>query len=804
MYHVVGIGITVFLLYFLSYILYLGGIISKALHRRIWNFILAGTFLFAATAGVFLALQVTYKWEIPFVKAILKWHVEFGTGLAFTGLLHLIWHFTYFTKGNKPDTAEPPAPATPKYPRWRIMVNLFAAGFTSTAVQLLLMREIMNISGGYELVAGSFLCSWLAGSATGSSAARHSKTGNLARLNLIFVLSIILSVFLLLVLERIFLQPGETPSYLVSLVFTLIVLLPFTFMSGFLFIFLVKTASFADGIHPGKSFSAETAGGVIAGIIISILSFKILDTYQMIMIVTIIFLAYTLAAWFIELLYARILMLSTILILAIVTVFTSPDKYIRSFLLRGIKVVSTSDTPYGNITAGNYLGEESIYYDHRLVKYKNDQAEREENVHYALLQNRVPAKVLVISGDLSSALTELGKYDVKKICFVERDPMLIKLQNSRLTGTSPSVELINSDAFTYLRETTGKFDIVLLLVPPPSTLLLNRYYTTDFFSIVAGHLNKDGVFLCSPGQGDDYFSKESMQLYSSVFNSLSPVFKNILPVVGNKLYYIAGQDSLSNAFCRLTEAKGIKNTFVSCDFLSDDLTESRTRQFLARIDRKTEPNTLEKPAACYHFQIFNLSRSQASVFPSLVILAIILFIPTVSLKRRNFLMYFSSGALAGYEIILLVLVQSAAGNMYQVTGLVIAGIMAGLAAGSSFVSGLSAKKIILLSSAVLVIFYFSMALVSSELILIRFNAAFIAVAIAISIIPSFCTGLIFRSMTDQESNPASVYIADLAGSALTLIVISGIAVPLLGTDNSLFIIALMIIAGLLFGLSGNK
>ena len=53
-------------------------------------------FIVTAVAGVFMALQVTYKWNLPFVKTILKWHVEFGIGLAVTGIFHFIWHLSYF------------------------------------------------------------------------------------------------------------------------------------------------------------------------------------------------------------------------------------------------------------------------------------------------------------------------------------------------------------------------------------------------------------------------------------------------------------------------------------------------------------------------------------------------------------------------------------------------------------------------------------------------------------------------------------------------------------------------------------
>ena len=81
MYHVLSTGVTSVILYILSLILYKSGFYSRNLHSRIWNFIMAAIFIPAAVAGLFLALQITYKWEIPFIKTILKWHVE--TGIAF-------------------------------------------------------------------------------------------------------------------------------------------------------------------------------------------------------------------------------------------------------------------------------------------------------------------------------------------------------------------------------------------------------------------------------------------------------------------------------------------------------------------------------------------------------------------------------------------------------------------------------------------------------------------------------------------------------------------------------------------------
>ena len=99
MYHVIGTGFTAVLLYIISYFFYRIKFFSFS------NFIknygtrfLLQPFLMTAVAGLFLAMQITYKWDLPFVKTVLKWHVESGIGLAFTGIFHFIWHLSYFGK----------------------------------------------------------------------------------------------------------------------------------------------------------------------------------------------------------------------------------------------------------------------------------------------------------------------------------------------------------------------------------------------------------------------------------------------------------------------------------------------------------------------------------------------------------------------------------------------------------------------------------------------------------------------------------------------------------------------------------
>ena len=242
MYHVISTGLTAILLYLISYFFYRIGYYSLKLHRKIWNSALAAAFILTATAGLFLALQINYKWNIPFIKTLLKWHVEFGVGMAITGLFHFIWHLEYYGKlfektFNKSQTNEPYNLSSSE-----IKTNLFIAGFVSSSIQLLLMREIMNITGGYELITGSFLGSWLIGSSIGASMAGKSLLNDIKKINLIFSLSPLISLLLMLFISRVFLNTGESQSFMVSIIGTFLVLIPFCLVSGFTFIKLLTIA----------------------------------------------------------------------------------------------------------------------------------------------------------------------------------------------------------------------------------------------------------------------------------------------------------------------------------------------------------------------------------------------------------------------------------------------------------------------------------------------------------------------------------------------------------------------------------
>ena len=806
MYHVIGTGLTTIILYLVSYFFYRSKFYSLQFHRRLWNTILAATFVFTALAGLFLALQITYKWDIPVIKTILKWHVEVGIGMAATGMFHFLWHLSYFIKiFRKEETGD--SENISSYPDLKtdIAANLFITGFISSSVQLLLLKELMNITGGYELIAGAFLCSWLIGSAAGSGLAPRSSMTDLGKINLYFSSGPLISVLLLLLLSRLFLRTGETPSFLAGIVFTGLVLVPFCLISGFTFIKLLSAGTTRNYI-PGKSFSIETAGGIVAGIVISILSAGILNTYQILLLIITLGISYTILTFYLPKKGQKTGFKFAVLIFAVLTIISSPDKFFRQILLRGIKVAETEDTPYGNVTQGVYHNEISTYYDQRLLIYNNDAVESEEDIHYAMLQADNPEDILLISGPVSSRLQEITKYDVQKVIYVERDPALTELTVPADMELSSVLSIENEDAFSYIRNTSEKFDVVIMLLPPPSSLSLNRFYTHEFFAEVKGKMDSGGVFSCSPGVNPNYFNKESVNLYSSIYNSLKSVFKSVVPVSGNKLYFVASEKDLSTFICQLASEKNIRNTYVGPDYLSDDLISAKSDEVISLLDSSIKRNSATLPIACFYYQSFNLSKNLNEKIPAIVLLAGLFALSLKALRKDNGIMYFSALSLAGFEIILLLVLQLTAGNMYQLTGLIIAGLMTGLAVGSGINIKILKNKYFI-KVLLLITLYIIMGFTAGRIMTLGNRFIVVGLLVLAGFFPAVLTGSFFRDLTPagkSDSNTSRVYSADLAGSAVGFIAFSGLAVPLLGVTLSIFLLPVLVFTGFLFALMSNK
>jgi len=794
-YHVLPIGVTLLVIYLFSLYLSASGFTASHSHRRFWNWVLLTAFLAAALFGLFLALRITYRWEVPWAESLMHWHVEAGIAMAFAAFIHLSWHLGYYIrKSHLPENGHAPAEAPPAamMPAAGLRPLLLLTGFVSTASQFLLMREAGILGGGTEATAGLFLWLWLIIAAGGAVTGKRSAITSVRRMIWTLLAGTALAPLCFLMMNTIVLSPGQTPSFLQSFVILAVTVAPVTFISSLIFVRMSVMRNSAGKASPGYSFAAETAGSVAAGAVTALTVTLRIPNYQLYMLILIA--GSVSAAWFLGYsLRIRIAALVALLPLVFLLFLFPPDPAVRSLLLRGVKAEKSVDTPFGNITTGIYSEERTVYYDHRPLFFPGDVISAEENIHYALLQRSSSERVLLISGGLRRHLPELLKYNIRELTYLEMDPGLIEAEGAQdtLCGTM-HVKVVRDDPLSFLRADGGTWDAVIQLIPPPSTLSVNRFYTAEYFRLVREQLTPDGIFMCTPMPWFNYSPDSYRRGFSPFFNALSATCSHVTIIPGSLLYAIASGTPVSPAIVHLAGQRGIQGSYVSSDYLNDSEITAQTEQILSHVDRKAPMNTAIRPVSSLFANLLSLERMgmRGGIITLLVLLIII---PLAFVSRGGEVMFASSAGLAGFGMIMIFILQMTAGNIYILSAVILTLLMAGLAAGAALGDRLAMKSlkvsVLTLTGIITLTGLLAPALVVSG------HAAVLAFIFIIVPAAGIVTGAIYRNLTSRTGgrHTGNIYAADTAGSALGYLTVATLLVPLAGTANACFILSLFIL-----------
>src|SRR5512147_2936628 len=130
----------------------------------------------------------------------------------------------------------------------RITTALFILGFTSIFIQLILMRELLNLFQGNELIIGLILCLWMLLTSAGAMSA-HFTFRNISKnrlVSLLFILEAIVPVIVVILLslvDSLLFPPGTIRGLIIACAYCLVFLLPGCFITGLLFARLASLLS---------------------------------------------------------------------------------------------------------------------------------------------------------------------------------------------------------------------------------------------------------------------------------------------------------------------------------------------------------------------------------------------------------------------------------------------------------------------------------------------------------------------------------------------------------------------------------
>ncbi|WP_127995738.1 polyamine aminopropyltransferase [Piscinibacter defluvii] len=168
----------------------------------------------------------------------------------------------------------------------------------------------------------------------------------------------------------------------------------------------------------------------------------------------------------------------------------------------GDHIVYSESSPYQRVVVTSSQAGVRLYLNGNLQFHSRDEYRYHEAlVHPAMAAMGAPKRVLVLGGGDGLAVREVLKHPgVESITLVELDPHMTTLFSSAplLRGLnqdalhSPKLTIVNADAFGWLEQDSGRYDVIVVDFPDPTNFSIGKLYTTSFYQLVDEHLAAGG------------------------------------------------------------------------------------------------------------------------------------------------------------------------------------------------------------------------------------------------------------------------------------------------------------------------
>jgi spermidine synthase len=693
-----------------------------------------------------------------------------------------------------------------------LLFGIVILGVSSILTQIIIIRELLTVFYGNELVMGLILSAWMLLTASGSMLGRQADSIN-KRAFVITILQYFLAflpfvtIFCLRVFRNIVFEPGEMLSLIDITLSSIILLLPYCLISGFLFTMYCSVLSRNNENLISKVYFLDNIGSIIGGILFSFVFIFFLRTFQSLVFICLINLTVTLI---ISISYGfhkiRYIILCTLLI-SIIPLIYNLDNYSKSLEYKRQNIIEQKDTPYGNLLVTRTAEQVNFFENGALLFSSKNTIASEESVLYPMLQHDNPRNILLISGGIAGLTKVIAMFKPEKFDYLEINPALFELGRKYTDNLNiPGLNTITLDGRRFLNNTKNKYDVAIINLPEPSSAQINRFYTKEFFTQLKNKLNKDGVISLSLPATENYISKEALVMNSVLYNTLKLAFKNILIIPGFKNYFVASDKPLSINFINKTDNLSFKPEYLNKYYIDEFSLKQRSDFILKSLKSDAGINTDFKPVSYHNLLLYWLSYFKVNYMILLIILMVPLILWMIRLKPISFALFAGGFAAAGIEMIILIAFQIIYGYVYHYIGIIITLFMAGLSFGSFYINHKPEKSNIgnFIMLQILIILYLILLPITIYLLHYQnflYDSIPLFVFSILIFAIGFLTGLQFgiaSKLSNGDKNnklrsgisyiSAENYSSDLIGSALGALFVSAFLIPLIGLFNTCYII----------------
>jgi spermidine synthase len=614
-------------------------------------------------------------------------------------------------------------------------------GLSGIVAQIILLRELLISFLGNELTLGIILGNWLILVAIGAFIIGKTvekverKIETFAFFQIFFSLALPFTIYLSRIFKNILLAtPGEGLGFAPIFYSSLLILLPVTLPQGALFTYGCKLYSQyirKDLSSVGRVYVLESIGSIIGGSLMTFLLIQYLDSFEIAFIIS---LANALISAF--LLWSNDVLpslrirnlphgLSILLTILFAYILLSPtaEQIHRSSIhsqWRGLNAIHNENSIYGNITVTK-RGEQFTFFTNGVPSITTpvpDIASIEDFVQFPMLFHEKPESVLILSGGAGGMIHEILKYPVRRVDYVELDPLLLRLVQKFSTPLTQSelsdqrVKIHYMDGRLFVKRNENRFDIIFIGLPAPQELQTNRLFSSEFFNTAKKKMNPDGIIVLTLPGSLTYISPELRDLNGCISDTLKSVFPSVRIIPGDaNLYLASNSDKLEKVkpqeMIKRFEDRKIHTSIFTKGYLEFRLHERWMKWFSQSMERKeTQINSDFRPIAVFlslsywnalfspyltgvfkWFEGFSLRISIAFMILFTLLMSLI-FVKKPPLSRQSVPYAIFMTGLAGmiFNLAVIFTFQTFYGYVYHQIGLLIAIFMFGVALSSLLIT----------------------------------------------------------------------------------------------------------------------
>ncbi len=527
----------------------------------------------------------------------------------------------------------------------------FLLGVISVASQVILIRELMSVFSGNELVFVVVLGVWLVGVALGSFLLRASSwiwvTG-------LFLASLVVLPVTILAVRSFRALLGIPMGSLTDIgrvvAVSSVLILPVAVILGGLFAVLARLSEDASGIY-GKEAAGFTVGGILMALIFMVpLPADLNQRTSMI-------------AW------------------------------------QGYELIAQEQSPYGHLMVIERGGQRSLIENGRHLFTAQDDLSAEE-VQVPLLVHPNPKDVFLVGGGFSEAGSQMLKHPLERLDYAELDPVALRLEKAFFTShLDMRIHLNAGDPRRILARQARRYDVIVINAGDPVSLLSARLFTREFYDEARRHLMPGGILSITMGLSEDYVNPQGKAYASSVYATLLSVFKDVQVVSGERMVWLASDKRyhLSSELltARLHE-RGIVTKFIQGHYLKDRMAPWRIAEVYAWLDPSAAISTDDKPVAAVRALAFLTTRTGSAFSTCVEVFERYGFwlwtvIPAMALAG-----FFGRGMVGAplwgmgvvgftqmaFQVAVILSVQAVFGHAYAMVGVLTAGFMFGVFMGT--------------------------------------------------------------------------------------------------------------------------